>query len=109
IMGKNSSGWAQNSGWRISSVDPESLATEALAKVRMGADPTDFEPGEYAVILDPYATGDLLDMLAYDGMSAQAVHEGRSWLHGRVGERVMADIVTIVDDGYDLAGIPMPF
>jgi predicted Zn-dependent protease len=75
----------------------------------MGGDPVDFEPGEYAVILDPYATADLLEMLAYDGMGAQACQEERSWLNGRVGQRIMADSVTIVDDGYDVAGIPLPF
>lgn len=109
IMGTNSSGWAQSSGWRPDAVDPESLAAEALLKVRMGVDPIDFDPGEYVVILDPYATADLLEMLAYDGMGAQSVQEGRSWLNGRIGQRIMADSVTIVDDGYDTAGIPLPF
>jgi predicted Zn-dependent protease len=109
IMGSNSSGWAQSSGWRQAAVDPESMVSEALSKVRMGVDPIDFEPGEYTVILDPYATADLLEMLAYDGMGAQAVQEGRSWLTGRMGQRIMADSVTIVDDGYDTAGMPLPF
>lgn len=109
IMGSNSSGWAQSSGWRLDAVEPESLANEAVSKVKMGVDPVDYEPGEYAVILDPYATGDILEMLAYDGMGAQAVQEGRSWMNGRLGERIMADSVTIADDGTDTAGIPLPF
>ncbi len=109
IMGKNSSGWAQSSGWRLEAVNPASLASEALLKVRMGVDPIDFDPGEYVVILDPYATADLLEMLAYDGMSAQSVQEGRSWLNGRIGQRIMADSVTIIDDGYHTAGTPLPF
>lgn len=109
IMGNNSSGWAQSTGWRLDAIEPESLADEALMKVRMGVDPVDFEPGEYAVILDPYATADILEMLAYDGMGALAVQEGRSWLNGRIGERIMADSVTIVDDGLDTSGVPSPF
>ncbi len=109
IMGSNSSGWAQSSGWRMDAVEPESLATEALLKVRMGGDPIDYEPGEYTVILDPYATADLVEMLAYDGMSAQAVQEGRSWMNGRIGQRIMPDSVTTVDDGFVTAGIPLPF
>lgn len=109
IMGNNASGWAQSTGWRLDAIVPELLADEALAKVRMGVDPVDFEPGEYTVILDPYATADLLEMLAYDGMGALAVQEGRSWLNGRIGERIMADRVTIVDDGLDTSGIPLPF
>jgi len=109
IMGSNSSGWAQSSSWRLEAIEPESLAVEALSKVRLGADPMDYEPGEYAVILDPYATADLLEMLAFDGMGALAVQEGRSWMNGRIGQRIMADIVTIVDDGLDRSGIPWPF
>ena len=109
IMGSNSSGWAQSSSWRLEAIEPESLAAEALSKVRLGADPMDYEPGEYTVILDPYATADLLEMLAFDGMGALAVQEGRSWMNGRIGQRIMADIVTIVDDGLDRSGIPWPF
>lgn len=109
IMGNNSSGWAQSTGWRLQSIKPEALADEALLKVRMGIDPVDFEPGEYAVILDPYATADLLEMLAFDGMGALAVQEGRSWMHGRLGQRIMADSVSIIDDGLSTEGIPWPF
>ena len=109
IMGNNSSGWAQSSGWRLNAIDAEALADEALSKVRTGIDPVDFDAGEYTVILDPYATADLLEMLAFDGMGALSVQEGRSWLNGRIGERIMADSVTIVDDGLNAAGLPLPF
>jgi PmbA protein len=109
IMGSNSSGWAQATGWRFGAVEPDALADEALTKVRMGVDPVDFEPGEYPVILDPYATADLLEMLAFDGMGALALQEGRSWMNGRLGQRIMADSVSIVDDGLSTEGLPLPF
>jgi PmbA protein len=109
IMGRNSSGWAQATGWRLTAIEPEALADEALSKVRRGVDPIDFEPAEYTVILDSYATADLLEMLAFDGMGALAVQEGRSWMNGRMGQRVMADSVTIVDDGPNTAGMPWSF
>jgi predicted Zn-dependent protease len=109
IMSNNSSGWAQATGWRLKSIEPEALADEALSKARKGFDPADFEPGDYPVILDPYATADLLEMLAFDGMGALAVQEGRSWLNGRLGQRIMAESVSIVDDGLSTDGIPWPF
>jgi PmbA protein len=109
IMGQNSSGWAQSTGWRLDAIDPESLADEALYKVRLGVDPVDFEPGDYTVILDPYATADLLEMLAFDGMGALAFQEERSWMNGRIGQRIMADSVTIMDNGLDTSGLPWPF
>ena len=109
IMGANSSGWAQSTGWRLGSIDCSSLADEAISKVRRGVDPVDFDAGDYAVILDPYATADLLEMLAFDGMGALSVQEGRSWMNGRVGQRVMAEAVSIVDDGLSTDGLPWPF
>ena len=99
IMGQNSSGWAQRTGWQLAAIEAEALADEAISKVRMGADPVDFEPGEYSVVLEPYATADLLEMLAYDGMGALAVQEGRSWMNGRIGERIMADSVNTTEHG----------
>ena len=109
IMGTNSTGWAQSTGWQLSAIEPESLVEEALSKVRLGVDPIDFDPGEYTVILDPYATADILEMLAFDGMGALAVQEGRSWMNGRIGQRAMADSVSIIDDGLNTAGMPWPF
>ena len=109
IMGKNSSGWAQSTGWQLSAIEPDAIAEQALAKVRLGADPIDFAPGEYTVVLDPYATADLLEMLAFDGMGALAVQEERSWLNNRIGKRIMAESVSIIDDGANRSGLPWPF
>jgi PmbA protein len=109
VMGLNSSGWAQRSGWRLNSIEAESISDEALSKVRRGIDPVDFDPGDYPVILDPYATADLVEMLAFDGMGALSVQEGRSWMNGRLGQRAMAEVVNIVDDGLNMNGIPLPF
>jgi len=104
-----SSGWAQASGWKLGSVVWEELAEEAVRKTRIGENPNDGQPGEYTVILDPYATADLMGMMAGDGMSAQACQEERSWLNGRLGKQVLSPMITIVDDGLDPAGIPLPF
>ena len=109
VMRGDASGWAQASGWSLDTVNTEELADEAIAKVEIGSGAREPEPGEYSVILDPYATSDLLEMLAFDGMSALAVQEGRSWMNGRIGQKVMAANVTIVDNGLDRAGWPLPF
>ena len=109
VMSPTSSGWAQASGWKLGSVAWDELADEAVRKTRIGENPVDGQPGEFTVILDPYATSDLLGMMAGDGMSAQAYQEERSWLNGRLGKQVLSPMITIVDDGLDPAGIPMPF
>src|SRR5205809_5318257 len=48
-------------------------------------------------------------MLAFDGMAALAVQEGRSWLNGRLGQKIMADSVSIIDDGLSMDGVPWAF
>src|SRR6185436_12841603 len=75
----------------------------------MGENPGDCDPGDYTVVLDPYATADLLEMMAMDGMSAPAYQEERSWLNGRLGERILSEQINILDDGHDDDGIPAPF
>ena len=109
VMSPTSSGWAQASGWKLGSVNWDQLADEAILKTKLGENPRDGVPGEYTVILDPYATSDLLGMMAADGMSALAFQEERSWLNGRIGEKILSPQITIVDDGQDIAGIPLPF
>jgi len=109
ITAVNSTGWAQVSSTRLSSIDAEAVADEAVRKARIGANPMDCEPGEYTVVLDPYATSDILSSLASVGMGALSVQEERSWLNGRIGQKLMAESVTIVDDGLDARGIPSAF
>jgi predicted Zn-dependent protease len=109
IMGEDSSGWAQGSGWKVSEFDPESLGREAIHKTLRGRHPQKIEPGEYIVVLDHYVTEDILSMLNFSGMGAQAVLEGRSWMNDRIGQQVMHPSVSIWDDGLDPNGTPMPF
>jgi len=53
------------------------------------------------------AVVDLLDMLGYLGFSALAVQEERSFFEP--GKQIGSELVTIVDDGYDPAGLPLWF
>ena len=109
VMSPTSSGWAQASGWHLDALKWEALADEAIRKTKLGENPRDLNPGTYTVILDPYATADIVDWLGMGGASAQAVQEERSWINGRIGQQVMASAVSIVDDARDPLGIPMPF
>src|SRR5262249_32868344 len=99
VMSADSSGWAQESGWKRVAAKWEQLDDEAINKVRIPKANVECEPGEYTVVLDPYATADILEMLAFDGAGALAFQEERSWLNGRIGQQIMSPEVTIVDDG----------
>ncbi len=66
-------------------------------------------PGDYTVILRPEAVADMLAFLARLGFGAMAVDDGRSFVAGQRGQRVLGENVTLWDDGHDPAGLPLPF
>ena len=109
VMAEDSSGRAQASSAKVSELDPESIGLEAIHKAINGRNPRNIEVGEFPVILDPYVTDDLLDMLNMYGMGGQTVLDGRSWMNDRLGEKVMSPSVSIWDDGLDSRGMPAPF
>ena len=108
-MSGTSSGWAKGGSWRVSDIDAEALAGEAIDKALRGQNPQAIEPGNFTVVLDHYAVDDVLAALSLYGMSAQAVQEGRSWMNGVLGQPAMSPRVSIWDDGLDPDGWPVPF
>ena len=101
------SGYAEAAAVDASTIDAAALGREAADKARATADAISVEPGDYPVVLEEYAVVDLLDMLGYLGFSALAVQEERSF--AEPGKRIGSDLVTIVDDGDDPAGLPLTF
>jgi PmbA protein len=101
------SGYAESAAVDASTIDAAALGREAADKARATADAISLDPGDYPVVLEEYAVVDLLDMLGYLGFSALAVQEERSFFEP--GKRIGSDLVTIVDDGYDPAGLPLWF
>jgi PmbA protein len=100
-------GYAEQAGVDVSVIDPAAIGREAADKARATADAVAVEAGDYPVVLEEYAVVDLLDMLGYLGFSALAVQEERSFVE--IGKRVGSDLVSVVDDGRDPAGLPMAF
>jgi predicted Zn-dependent protease len=101
------SGYAESAAVDASTIDAAALGREASGKARATANAVSIEPGDYPVVLEEYAVVDLLDMLGYLGFSALAVQEERSFFEA--GKRIGSDLVTIVDDGDDPAGLPLWF
>lgn len=105
VMGDTSSGYAEQTSKDVSEIDADVVALEAVGKAEKSRDPIDCEPGEYTVVLEEYAMGDLLTYLGYIGFSAQAVQEGRSFL--KPGEKVTGENISISDNGSDPRGLPV--
>ena len=109
MMSDTSAGWSKGSSWQASGLDVESLADEAIGKALRGKDPRHIAPGNYAVVLEPYAVDDILGSLSLQGMGAQSVQDGLSWMTSIMGQRAMSPQVSIWDDGIDPGGWPVPF
>jgi predicted Zn-dependent protease len=109
VMGETSSGWSQQMSLDASEIDGARMAAEAIEKAQSGANPGRLEPGEYDVILEEDAVADILDYFAYLSFGAQAYVDKRSFMSGRIGERVMGENISIWDDGLSLSGVPAPF
>jgi len=109
VMSDDSSGRSQESAWNVDDLNVEGLGKEAIETAVCGQHPRKIDPGEYTVILEHYATEDLINSLNFYGMGAQALQEGRSWMNDRLGKQVMSRNVSIWDDGLDTNGSPLPF
>jgi predicted Zn-dependent protease len=100
-------GYAEAAAVNATTIDAAAVGREAADKARRSRGPVALAPGEYPVVLEEYAVGDILELLGYLGFSAQAVQEGRSFHEpGRV---VGSPLVTILDDAKDPTGMPVAF
>jgi len=92
----------------VGAVDVETVAREAIATAKRAQTPRDFEPGTYEVILEPYAVADIVEFLGMQ-LTGLAIEEGRSFVGGKLGERVTGEAITLIEDPGDAAGLPRPF
>jgi PmbA protein len=100
-------GYAEQASVDATAIDAGAIGRESADKARATANATGVEAGDYPVVLEEYAVVDLLDMLGYLGFSALAVQEERSFVE--LGRTIGSELVSIVDDGHDLDGLPMAF
>lgn len=109
VMSDTSSGHAARVSKDAGDIDGASVADEAVDRALRGVAPKAIEPGEYEVILEPYAVVDLLDFFSFLSFGALPYMEKRSFMSGRLGEAVMDERISIWDDGVSPDTIEMPF
>ena len=107
-------GRATEAATSIDALHPLGLAERASAKVT-GEEPIELAPGEYPVVLEPDAVGELLDFLGALAFNGLAHAEGRGALSGRLGERIAASAINLSDSprfprtlprAFDAEGVP---
>ncbi|MCX8118615.1 MAG: TldD/PmbA family protein [Desulfobacterota bacterium] len=108
VQNQEGSGYASFVSRDPDELDLPSLVQEAVRKIH-GRPPLPIEPGEYEVVLEPYAVSELLSFLGYLGFHALAFQEGRSFFCNQLGQKMVDEKVTIYDDGLDPLGLQVPF
>ncbi|MFZ1946832.1 MAG: metallopeptidase TldD-related protein, partial [bacterium] len=109
VMSPTSSGYADLSALDVNRFDPSKVATEAVRICAESQDPREIPEGRYDVVITPRALGELMNWLNYVGFCVDAYEDGRSFMSGRIGEKLMGDNISMWDDGCDPAGAPLPF
>ncbi len=109
MAGSDSTGYAQAGAKSIKELNFIKLAETAAAKAIKSANPIEIEPENYTTIFEPLAVADFLNYLALYAFNGKLFEEGRSYLSGRLGTRIVDERITIVDDPFNVKGFPLPF
>ncbi len=103
-MSEDSSGQADMTAPRIGDINAEKLATEACGRAVQGRNPISIDPGDYEVVMLPYATAEFLRYMIYTGFSAESADSKRSWVDQNMGKKVLSDKLTLIDDPFHPMG-----
>jgi predicted Zn-dependent protease len=109
VLDDEGSGYAERMARDVDEIDAEALGREAVDKAVRSRGAVRFEPGEYPVVLESYAIGEMLLYLAYMGFGALSLQEGTSFLRGRIGQQVMDRRISVKDDARDPVGLLSAF
>jgi PmbA protein len=88
----------------LGSLDPEAVARRAAQRALSILGAKKIPSGRMPVVFDPYTSGQFLGVVA-SALTGEAVQKGRSLFAGKVGERVAAPALSLIDDGR-AAGAP---
>src|SRR2546422_1370678 len=103
----NQTGYALSTFADIRELDAGKVAETALERARLNKNQGETLPGKYDVVVDPDAWSETLFFLTVSataeyapGFCISQYKEGRSYLSGRLGEKIMGDNISIDDDAY---------
>ena len=96
-IAQDSSGWAKKTSCNAADLTPLDFARTAARKAADSRAPGEIAPGRCTVVLEPSAVLDLVGQLFGD-FSATALRDERSFLTGRLGEKIFGENISIFDD-----------
>lgn len=110
VTAPTSTGFAEWYSRDGDAIDGAAVGARAVAKATASAAPTSVDPGEWTVILEPAAFGELLAYVA-SHFSAQSFADGSSFFSDKLGGTFFGDSFTLTDDyAHELApGMPFDY
>jgi len=111
----------QQSGFAIgcnpdpAKIDFNAVASRAIERAVKNIDPVSLPDGQYTVILQPPAVGQLLLFLGFLGFGGRTMAQHRSFMSGKTGELITGENITITDEPdnplfgtllFDYEGVP---
>ncbi len=106
---KGNAGWAIANDHDARKIDPEAIAARAIEKAVRSVDPVALDSGSYTAILEPAAVGQLLLFLAFMGFGAKTLYQQRSFMAGKIGEKITGENITIIEDPLAPEFASLPF
>ena len=103
------SGYAEDLSMRADALHPEAIAARAAEKCALDRDRIQLAPGDYEAVFEELAVAEVLRIMSLTGLGGQSVREGRSFMSGRIGERVTGENFTLHDHAMDARTIAVPF
>ena len=104
----DSTGFAEGYDNDVSRLDAHAIGLTSAQKAEQSAHPRSVDPGEWTVILEPAAFGELFSYLV-DHFSAQSYDEGSSFLSDGLNRAYLGENVNISDDYAHPLNPGMPF
>jgi PmbA protein len=108
VTASDSTGYAESFSAAAGAIDARAVAERAVEKARASAKPRAVDPGEWTVILEPPAIGELLAYLA-SHFGAQQWNDGASFFSGSLGETYFDERFSLSDDFSHPLAPSMPF
>jgi PmbA protein len=103
------SGYAAQTAVAAGALQADRLAERAAAKAAVPGDRIELPAGEYPVVMEPHATGWLLDLLGDTALNGLAHAEGRGAFAGRLGQAVAAPAINLADSPRGASTLPRAF
>jgi PmbA protein len=103
------SGWAEDLGWSIASLDPAGIASRAVGKAARDRDRTQLPAGEYEAVFEELGVAEVLRFVSLTGLTGQTLRDGRSFMTDRIGQQVTGPRFSLWDDALDPRTLAIPF